>query len=104
MRMNRTWIRNRLIALGLIVLAVPVALHIIASEGKRAEYQFLATNARRASNSRTFRMPDGRVLRDPWEHVAEKYERAARYPWLPLAPDPPKPKGGGYPKWTLDKR
>jgi hypothetical protein len=22
----------------------------------------------------------------------EKYERAARYPWLPVAPDPPEPK------------
>ena len=27
-----------------------------------------------------------------WQMVAEKYERAARYPWLPVAPDPPEPK------------
>jgi hypothetical protein len=24
--------------------------------------------------------------------MAQKYKRAARYPWLPVAPDPPKPK------------
>lgn len=24
--------------------------------------------------------------------LAEKYEHAARYPWLPVAPDPPEPK------------
>jgi hypothetical protein len=24
--------------------------------------------------------------------LREKYERAARYPWLPVAPDPPEPK------------
>jgi hypothetical protein len=24
--------------------------------------------------------------------LASKYERAARYPWLPVAPDPPEPK------------
>jgi hypothetical protein len=24
--------------------------------------------------------------------MAEKYERAARYPWLPVAPDPPAPE------------
>ena len=26
------------------------------------------------------------------DSLAEKYERAARYPWLPVAPDPPKPE------------
>lgn len=26
-----------------------------------------------------------------WEPVVAKYDRAARYPWLPAAPDPPRP-------------
>ena len=26
------------------------------------------------------------------EGMAEKYRRAARYPWLPVAPDPPMPE------------
>ncbi len=25
--------------------------------------------------------------------LIQKYERATRYPWLPVAPDPPKPRG-----------
>jgi hypothetical protein len=29
---------------------------------------------------------------DYHESLIVKYERAARYPWLPVAPDPPEPK------------
>jgi hypothetical protein len=29
---------------------------------------------------------------DHHESMAVKYERAARYPWLPVDPDPPEPK------------
>jgi hypothetical protein len=28
-----------------------------------------------------------------YSDLIRKYERAARYPWLPVAPDPPKPSG-----------
>jgi hypothetical protein len=44
---------------------------------------------------------DGRVTRlnrqgialDIWHNKLRiKYQRAARYPWLPVAPDPPEPK------------
>ena len=27
-----------------------------------------------------------------WEPIRLKYERAARYPWLPVEPDPPEPE------------
>ena len=27
-----------------------------------------------------------------YESMARKYERAARYPWLPVEPDPPMPE------------
>jgi hypothetical protein len=27
-----------------------------------------------------------------WQPVVAKYERAARYPWLPVEPDPPRPE------------
>lgn len=29
---------------------------------------------------------------DYWSNLQTKYEHAARYPWLPLEPDPPAPK------------
>jgi hypothetical protein len=52
-----------------------------------------AIKARREADAQSVRMPDGRVLRDPrWDRIAEKYERAARYPWLPVPPDPPPPE------------
>jgi hypothetical protein len=28
-----------------------------------------------------------------YSDLIHKYERATRYPWLPVAPDPPKPEG-----------
>jgi len=28
---------------------------------------------------------------DYWRNLKSKYERAARYPWLPVDPDPPEP-------------
>lgn len=40
------------------------------------------------------RLPDELEARQSEYHLAMrgKYLRAARYPWLPLAPDPPEPK------------
>ena len=37
---------------------------------------------------------DDRAMRWRTWHarLVEKYERAARHPWLPVAPDPPEPK------------
>ena len=32
------------------------------------------------------------LLKAHHEAMREKYERAARHPWLPVAPDPPEPK------------
>ena len=43
--------------------------------------------------------PDGRslsnqqILEDEWHaEMVNKYRRAARYPWLPMVPDPPEPR------------
>jgi ribosomal protein L17 len=33
-----------------------------------------------------------RKLEQFYRDLAAKYERAARYPWLPVAPDPPEPE------------
>jgi hypothetical protein len=33
-----------------------------------------------------------RIKRDYYAALRIKYERAARYPWLPVAPDPPEPE------------
>jgi hypothetical protein len=33
-------------------------------------------------------------IADHESKLCDKYERAARYPWLPVAPDPPEPRDG----------
>ena len=33
-----------------------------------------------------------RRLNEYYESMQRKYDRAARYPWLPVAPDPPEPE------------
>jgi hypothetical protein len=39
--------------------------------------------------------PGYRLTGSGWRHFKTylKYARAARYPWLPVAPDPPEPEG-----------
>jgi hypothetical protein len=36
--------------------------------------------------------PGTQAGKDHHRAMAEKYYQAARYPWLPVAPDPPEPK------------
>ena len=31
-------------------------------------------------------------MREHFQRLADKYERAARYPWLTVSPDPPEPR------------
>ncbi len=38
------------------------------------------------------RWPDFPALSEYHRSLAEKYDFAARYPWLPVRPDPPEPK------------
>lgn len=48
-----------------------------------------------AKNGRILEPAEGRRREILWEwhrDIAEKYRAAARYPWLPVEPDPPKPQ------------
>ena len=51
-------------------------------------------NTQRPHSSLGDRTPDETQTRRSEHHWAmrEKYLRAARYPWLPVAPDPPEPE------------
>ena len=48
---------------------------------------FRDSKAKNASSAIRYRMK-----RDYYAATRAKYERAARYPWLPVAPDPPEPE------------
>jgi hypothetical protein len=88
------------------VAVIALLLGAVAILRRRANLQGLADyHAETARQIRslhvwTFR-PDGPPvdisfedprLADYHEDMAGKYKRAACYPWLPVAPDPPKPK------------
>lgn len=104
-------IPRRVTVRGLMVLVAVVAVAVWGGMMMRRSGNFL----RRADNHRFLaaifqgRVEDspataadtsrviekrGRELRSLNHHseLARKYERAARYPWLPVAPDPPEPK------------
>jgi hypothetical protein len=38
------------------------------------------------------KLPANAAIRDRHARLKEKYWRAARYPWLPVEPDPPEPE------------
>lgn len=91
-----------------LMLAVAVAAVVLTTVQwwrRRASYAERAEYHRRWSESKHSFTPDGmseeqmrrafaemaaenRFHRD----LARKYEHAARYPWLPVAPDPPLPE------------
>lgn len=68
---------------------------LIAWAGKMrtlsAEYQRRADTYEASVPRIIWRGPEPDWARWPRE-MAKKYRQAARYPWLPVAPDPPEPK------------
>jgi hypothetical protein len=89
--------RFRLRALMIAVAAVALLLGLWAGiERRRADF-------RRIARYHSFRnlglLVDSRSLtplelrQDEWHHALYlKYQRAARYPWLSVEPDPPEPE------------
>jgi hypothetical protein len=69
--------------------------YVLRLERLPVHYHFRAVNLRIAEQS--FRSPSYRdevqdlAAAERLRRLAEKYEYAARYPWLPVAPDPPEP-------------
>jgi hypothetical protein len=84
----------------IIVVAVfAVVVWIIRLRGLSREYALLATAAhwdRFAASEYSPRDEAGAVRKvrriQHYRRLAEKYDFAARYPWLPVAPDPPEPE------------
>jgi hypothetical protein len=89
--------RFRLRALMVAVAIVAVLLGLWAGiERRRADFRRIA---RYHSYRNLGLLVDSRSLtplelrRDEWHAaLAKKYTRAARYPWLPVEPDPPEPE------------
>lgn len=92
--------RPRLTIRRLMILVAVVGLLVaIWTEGERRRQRFrdrVRDYAHSAIYLRLHAILDNRPpdpVRSAWfKAMQEKYEFAARYPWLPVSPDPPEPK------------
>jgi hypothetical protein len=100
MRLPRLRFTVRRLMLGVAVAALVITgcLGISRARGQR---EWLAGyHESRAGSLMKNAEPGSSEIKDPviraqlrWnEAMAEKYRWAARYPWLPIAPDPPEPE------------
>jgi hypothetical protein len=66
-------------------------LHLLEADGFRAEED--GTYSEKLAQSLVIGFYERCVKRIPYHaRQRQKYERAARYPWLPVEPDPPMPE------------
>jgi hypothetical protein len=90
MRLPRMTTRRWMIA----VATVGLAMGLLAAFRQRAEgFARLSEAHLRAAADLHPPRKHGRIPRADWHALlGEKYRQAARYPWLPVEPDPPEPK------------
>jgi hypothetical protein len=85
----RFTLRRMVVGIAILGLAFGVTSWLQRMRGRAISYQSMADRHAklmvRGSHNSTARMRHHLTLRD-------KYEEAARYPWLPVAPDPPEPE------------
>jgi hypothetical protein len=87
MKLPRFTIRRMMVGVAILGLS----LGFLAERRAR----FLRIAARHEESSRFYRLYPGFYIPSGAFYDIEmelKYERAARYPWLPVEPDPPEPK------------
>ena len=95
----RFTVRRMMVAVAVVALVLGGVLRALDLARRSAEYRRKATEAEKHEKrlvSYSKRYPERakrlRALSGDWASVKEKYHRAARYPWLPVAPDPPEPE------------
>jgi hypothetical protein len=84
----RFTVRRLMVAVAVVGFAL-ASLTLSANYSRRADY-FASLQPEWVSwqsGSHSFR-----AKWDYWVEMEHKYRRAARYPWLPVAPDPPEPE------------
>ena len=88
MRLPRFRLRTLVVAVAGLAVAVAMASLSIRSAAYSQLAEYHRVEAFRSSYPGALNGP-ARLARHLELH--SKYERAARYPWLPVAPDPPPP-------------
>lgn len=115
MRMPRLTTRALIIAIAAVGLVIGLAF-----EGSRRRARFLALAEAHRDRASQWMLLKGdldpesdRRLTELWrarvgpthdhqEALREKYERAARFPWLAVSPDPPDPPTPDWPPGVLE--
>ncbi len=81
----RFTVRRMIVAVAIVALiAGGTRLHILSREYNRRAMRYGAMSAMSRHHL-------GEPIVGYYADLSEKYERAARYPWLPVAADPPVP-------------
>lgn len=90
-RLHRFRLRTLMIAVAVVAWAIAAAHVRVRAKSFRARAAYHSASAlhvRRRPES--VAMPEKQAAYH--DSLRGKYERAARYPWLPVAPDPPEPQ------------
>ncbi len=83
----RFTLRRMMIAVAILAISMAAALRWFDLHSRARAYAFWA-----AVSPMNIKGPKGERMAMHYDLLRLKYERAARYPWLPVAPDPPEPK------------
>lgn len=98
MRMPRVrfTVRRMMVPVAVVALALGMCIWDHRMRRVSVAYELRGLSYRKRSGPRPrfpALIPPPLSARERWDaEMAEKYRRAARYPWLPVAPDPPYPK------------
>ena len=91
----RFTVRRLMVAVAIIGSTLGITIHTIE---RRERFRWIAVHHRAnipkdMPRIKPFGMEDKHWRLIEWhESMARKYEHAARYPWLPVAPDRPEPR------------
>ncbi|WP_406698044.1 hypothetical protein V5E97_04240 [Singulisphaera sp. Ch08] len=94
MRLPRLRVRTLMVAVAVVALMAWASRMLSLSVAYQRRADTYWTNLLRVESPGVrggWRTPP--TEHDRWaSHMTNKYRNAARYPWLPVAPDPPEPK------------
>jgi hypothetical protein len=83
----RFTVRRMMVAVAVLAISMAAGLRWFDLRSRARAYAFWA-----AVSPVSFKGPKGERLATHYDLLRLKYEWAARYPWLPVAPDPPEPE------------
>ena len=101
MKLPRFTVRRLMVHVAILALAMAFLDNVAMPWAARRSEEFRELGQYHRGVSWTIHPVDRNRRRAGWNsarlleyhaRMAEKYDRAARFPWLPVAPDPPEPE------------